>query len=199
MVTVALHWNWPRFAAMLLLMFSGLLRVGESLGTLVEDLSFARPPAAVPHTLLYVRLRTPKTRMTWARRQHARIDEQLCVHFLQLLVAALPSRQRLWTLGYNEFVKRHRIILRVLGIPVEGPMAITPASHRAGGATFYYQLYEDIPWLAWRGRWATTKSLEHYIQEIAAINLWAHVDAMATARIERLAKASEDALRCYFS
>ena len=53
---------------------------------------------------------------------------------------------------------------------VEG-VGLTPASHRAGGATTFYHLFEDTEWIRWRGRWAQQKQLDFYIQEVGAINL----------------------------
>ena len=45
---------------------------------------------------------------------------------------------------------------------------LTPASLRAGGATFWYQLTDSTEWVRFRGRWMNTRMLEIYIQEVAA-------------------------------
>ena len=44
----------------------------------------------------------------------------------------------------------------------------TPGVLRGSGATYFYQQTEHVPLLAWRGRWARQKTLEYYLQEVAA-------------------------------
>ena len=44
----------------------------------------------------------------------------------------------------------------------------TPGVLRGSGATFLYTLTENVQWIAWRGRWARTRTLEFYLQEVAA-------------------------------
>ncbi len=45
---------------------------------------------------------------------------------------------------------------------------LTPASLRAGGATYWYRVRDDADWVRYRGRWSNQRMLEIYIQEVAA-------------------------------
>ena len=60
-------------------------------------------------------------------------------------------------------------MLSQLGVPshfaASGP---TPGSLRGSGATEFYFQTEDVPRIAWRGRWRKAETLEHYLQEVAA-------------------------------
>ena len=51
----------------------------------------------------------------------------------------------------------------------------TPGVLRGSGATFMYLETEDLPLIAWRGRWSKTKTMEFCLQEVAAqrLPLWA--------------------------
>ena len=65
-------------------------------------------------------------------------------------------------------------------------MAAAPGVLRGSGATFFYIATENIPLLAWRGRWARVRTLEHYLQEVAAQVMLSEVSATCRARIKRL-------------
>ena len=56
-----------------------------------------------------------------------------------------------------------------LGIPCkQSQLGATPGVLRGSGATFLYTMCEDVQWIAWGGRWARTRTLEFYLQEVAA-------------------------------
>ena len=44
----------------------------------------------------------------------------------------------------------------------------TPGSLRGSGATEFYLQTEDVPRIAWRGRWRKAETLEHRLQEVVA-------------------------------
>ena len=74
----------------------------------------------------------------------------------------------------------------------------TPGVLRGSGATHFYMCTEDIPLLCWRGRWARTRTLEHYLQEVAAQTLLAELSPACRARIKAL-DSSADAILAFFS
>ena len=59
--------------------------------------------------------------------------------------------------------------MQFFGIAATEAHGLTPASHRGGGATFFFQQGEDLPRTQWRGRWRQLKSMEIYVQEVAAV------------------------------
>ena len=60
-----------------------------------------------------------------------------------------------------------------VGLPAK---LLTPSCLRAGGASFHFAHWgENLPRLAWRGRWRSMKMLEHYVQELAVATVWKHI------------------------
>ena len=66
---------------------------------------------------------------------------------------------------------------------------MTPASLRAGGATWLFEVCRDLSLVRWRGPWASVRTLEVYIQEVAADRLLADAPAAVRDRVARLAGA----------
>lgn len=55
-------------------------------------------------------------------------------------------------------------------------------------ATFLYTRTQDIPLIAWRGRWARTRTLEYYLQEVSAQLLLRELSPSSKARTLELSK-----------
>ena len=86
-----------------------------------------------------------------------------------------------------------------LGLPHRAAdRGATPGVLRGSGATHFYISTENIPLLAWRGRWARTKTLEFYLQEVAAQVLLTEISPAARSRIKSLDDAA-DSLLAHFS
>ena len=68
----------------------------------------------------------------------------------------------------------------------------TPGVLRGSGATHLYLLAENIPLLAWRGRWARSKTFEYFLQEVDA--QLSSLPASSRARIQVVDQASDDLL-----
>ena len=62
--------------------------------------------------------------------------------------------------------KRLRVLLKAVGLPER---AFTAGGLRAGGATHYLRAGASVEWLRHRGRWSAPSSMEHYLQECAAV------------------------------
>lgn len=78
-----------------------------------------------------------------------------------------------------------------LGVPCKlQQKGITPGSLRGSGATQLYLQTENIPLICWRGRWARVKTLEFYLQEVAAQVLLHSLSPASKLMIERLNRAS---------
>ena len=59
----------------------------------------------------------------------------------------------------------------------------TPGVLRGSGATFLYLETEDVQLVAWRGRWSKLKTVEFYLQEVAAQLLLQQLSATSRAKI----------------
>ena len=85
------------------------------------------------------------------------------------------------------FRRQWNAVMGRLGIPVtQSEHGATPGVLRGSGATYLYHQTEDLAWVAWRGRWARTRTLEYYLQEVGAFVLVHSLDSLAKARISVL-------------
>ena len=90
------------------------------------------------------------------------------------------------------FRNRWNRLLDFFGVSHDATVhGLTPGSLRGSGATQAYLLTENIPLIAWRGRWQRTRTLEHYLQEVAAQLLLAELTEESRERIRAFASASD--------
>ena len=164
-VALALLWDWPLFAAALLLGFHGLLRPNEFL-------TLKRKHLVLPRDILsndqicYVAILHSKTRR-YVLRQHARISDEVSVGFLDAVFGCYPADSFLFGCSLSVFRNRWGKLFGHLGIPTsEAAKGITPKSLRGSGASWLYHVTEDVGKVLWRGRWQSRKTLEHYLQDI---------------------------------
>ena len=187
---LALLWGWPREAALLLLTWSGILRIGETLAARRRDLILPRDGApGTKHALLQVYL--PKTRGTAARHQSARIDPADVVQLLDAVFRYLEPEQKLWTGSPGTLRRRFGDLQKALGLPTMRSGNVVPydmASLRGGGATFLLQRFEDAELVRRRGRWLSGRIMECYLQEIAVTTFAERMPAEAHMKVEALAK-----------
>ncbi|CAE7256128.1 unnamed protein product [Symbiodinium sp. CCMP2592] len=195
-LSVALLWDWHRWAALVIIGFLAMLHPGELVLLTRRDLVF--PEDTLGHTSsLFVHLRNPKT-SRFARRQHGRIDDASAIAFLYSVVRHLSLDDRIYPASMHSFRRQWDAVLGRLGLPVRAAdRGATPGVLRGSGATYFYMCTENIPLLAWRGRWARVKTLEYILQEVAAQMLLSELEPACRARIKLLDKAV-DSLLLYF-
>ncbi|CAE8602155.1 unnamed protein product, partial [Polarella glacialis] len=197
-VALSLSWGWPRFAAAILLGFHGLLRIKELLSLTRADLILPADLLAESQ-VAYCRVRDPKTKHIM-RRQHVRISDILSVQFLHSLFSSTHPDELLVGLSPAQFRRRWSVLLSHLSIPVlSSDSGATPGCLRGSGATWFYQATEDVPRLAWRGRWTRVQTLEHYLQEVAGQVLLASLTLQARETISQLAVLAQPALESFIS
>ncbi|CAK0902320.1 unnamed protein product [Prorocentrum cordatum] len=192
-VSVALLWGWHDVAALLLLGFVAMLRPGELTKLVKED---ALLPEALLSTAprLYARVREPKTRHKAARLQHVRVDDEIAVPLLEAWLARLAPQERLWTGSAAQFRAAHDAVTRFLGISTADGVGLTPASLKAGGATWHFEQWENLPMLQWQGRWQASRTMEIYVQEVAAASLLPELPPQVRERIGLFASIAEPLL-----
>ncbi|CAK9004203.1 Guanylate-binding protein 7, partial [Durusdinium trenchii] len=93
----AMAWQWPHFAALLVLGFFGLLRPSELIGLRRQDLSL--PQDHWGDNVIYVRVSQPKTRFRAAAAQHVRLDEAGIAGWVQTIFGSMPMWRKLWPGG----------------------------------------------------------------------------------------------------
>ena len=179
-VAIALAWNWPFFVAAILLGFHGLLRPGEILALRRQDLILARDlVTSVP--LAYVRILGSKTRR-FLQRQHAKISDACAMRFLDALFGQCPGHVPLFACSPAVFRLRWNLVFHRLGVPTaEKDRGVTAKSLRGFGATWLYQMTEDVERIQWRGR---CKNVEHW-SVLFALPSAVHVDSSPLAACEK--------------
>jgi hypothetical protein len=178
--------------------FHGMLRIEELLCMTRADLIL---PADLlsEHCLAFCRVRDPKTKHIM-RRQHVRISDVLTVHYLHAVFASAAPGVLLIGLSPAQFRCRWSKLLTHLSIPVSSAdSGATPGCLRGSGATWFYQATEDVPRIAWRGRWTRVQTLEHYLQEVAGQVLLAGLSANHRTSIKLLAELAQPALESFIS
>ena len=166
-LTVALLWNWYAFAGIVALGFGGMLHPAEFLALTRKDLVFPED-ALFQQKSMYVFVKNPKT-ARFARRQHARIDDESLIFLARCIFGPLPLDVRLFGASPAVFRRQWNCLFDHLGIPRrQAARGATPGVLRGSGATHEYLQTSDIAQIQWKGRWSRLRTLEYYIQEVAA-------------------------------
>ncbi|OLP97449.1 hypothetical protein AK812_SmicGene20236 [Symbiodinium microadriaticum] len=197
-ITVALLWGWPFFTAALLLGFHGLLRPGEFLKLRRRDLILPRD-LLTSTPIAYVRILGAKTKR-FLQRQHAKISDVLAVRFLEALYGSAPRAEPLFNCSPAVFRRRWNCLFQHLGVPTgDNEQGVTPKCLRGSGATWLYQLTEDIGRIQWRGRWQQRRTLEHYLQDVAGQLLLTDLTESQRSAVLELAPFAATFLSLYVS
>ena len=117
---------------------------------------------------LAVCIENPKTKRVGGRIQHVVIRDLSTISWVQWLVGDLPDDVPLFTLSGPVLRRRFQDLVSATGM--EG-LKFTPAGLRASGATYLYVGGISVNRLRLVGRWRVVSSLEHYVQEAAAVQL----------------------------
>ena len=163
MFGISLLWGWPRFAG-LVFGFCSMLRPDEFLSASRGDLVLPsdRPEVSGDAFLQIAEARTRR----FMRHQHARISDAEVVQFLEVIFGLLGRHEPLAPYGAASFRSRWNAMFLQLGVPshvaTSGPKM---GSLRGSGATEVCFQTEDVPRIAWRGRWRKAETPEHYFQE----------------------------------
>eukprot|EP00438_Fugacium_kawagutii_P034033 Skav222219 [mRNA] locus=scaffold552:275929:282761:+ [translate_table: standard] len=186
-VAVAFLWGWRSWAGLVLLGFAAMLHPSEMLALVRRDLIF---PSDVCYdsSALFIRIRDPKT-ARFARRQHGRVDDPGIIFVVESLFGSLAADDKLYGCSMHVFRRQWNSVMDHLGVPFkQADHGATPGVLRGSGATFLYSASEDINWVAWRGRWSKVRTLEYYLQEVAAYVMIHNLHPIAKARIEVLSR-----------
>ena len=167
MCTVALALGWVYEAAVIMMGWAGLMRIGEVLAATRSELVLPCDSApGTPFALIIIK--SPKTRGRHARHQAARIDQRDLIAFLTAVYKDFPKGAQLWPFSASTLRKRFGMLLRSLELPDKKSGPTRPfdlGSLRAGGATWLLHFTEDPEVVRRRGRWLSTRVLEIYLQE----------------------------------
>eukprot|EP00438_Fugacium_kawagutii_P023074 Skav201172 [mRNA] locus=scaffold65:774040:778439:- [translate_table: standard] len=190
MLSVALLWGWKSMAGAIALSFGALLRPGELLASTRADLLL---PSDVDHSQQYaiLSIKEPKSRFTTARHQAARLDSADLIQVVEMCFSSLRNYERLWPFSGQTYRARFRAILVALRLPTKfeaGLRSLDPGSLRSGGATWIMMVSENSELCRRRGRWASMRMMEVYVQETMAVQYLRMIPDDVRSRVMSLAK-----------
>lgn len=189
MTTVCLLWGWYRWIGVTLIGFLGMLHPAEFINLKRADLLLPAD-SLVQKPVLYVHIRHPKT-ARFARRQHCKIDDSTVLEFVTVVFGALNPEAQLFQGGSAAYRRRWNLVLEKLHIPSTLEFSgATPGVLRGSGATYLYLQHEDLSLVQWRGRWAQIKTVEHYIQEVAAQSMIARLPQASRGIVKIFSEAA---------
>ena len=104
MFSIAVLWNWRRWAATFLLAFEGIARIGEVLEATRADLVLPSDSFEPELRIAYMRVRKPKSRRRGKGRiQHIRIQHAPAVDFLEDVFGRLDSSLKFFSFFCSGF------------------------------------------------------------------------------------------------
>eukprot|EP00434_Breviolum_minutum_P041524 symbB.v1.2.036938.t1/scaffold5335.1/size28330/1 len=170
LIAGAWSWGWKREAACFALAWGALLRIGEILAAKREDLVL---PSDIGNSVDFVllRIKEPKTRYRAARHQAGKLEQADLIEVVRIGFADLKPFEMLWNFSGSTLRLRLQKLLEKLDLPSknhERPKALSLASFRPGGATHLMSVCESAELVRRRGRWASFRVMEIYLQEVAA-------------------------------
>lgn len=171
MVGLAITWGWLPMAACLALAWGALLRPGELLGAFRRDLLL---PSDLSGTIGFALLSIaePKSRHTTARHQSAKLDIPDLLTLVDVAFRDYKPNQKLWPHAASTMRSRFNRLLRALKLPCTHQpnlRCLDLGSVRSGGATWLMLMTENSDLCRRRGRWASHRMMEIYVQETMAL------------------------------
>ncbi|CAE7185797.1 unnamed protein product, partial [Symbiodinium microadriaticum] len=168
--SLGLVWKWSRFVGVVLIGFLCMLHPSEYLMLTRGDL-------ILPSDVL------SRDRVAYVAVQMTRF----CV--IEALFGHLPFDCRLYPGSKNTFRSQWNAVMQRLEIPFkQADKGVTPGVLRGSGVTHLYLETEGLVKVVRRGRWARQKTVEFYLQEVAAQVVLQRWPAQSRARIAGLAE-----------
>eukprot|EP00435_Cladocopium_sp_Y103_P050506 s1798_g15.t1 len=178
MCTVAWHFGWYSWVAATVLAFFGAGRLGEVLKCCREDLVLPQDVFEEPGSPVFLRLRSFKSQFRQpAKVQHMKVVDRAASLLLAKVFRSLPLDAPLFASTPYQYRKRWDLVLRMLSIPSR--FQLTPGGLRGGAAVYHYKCGKPINDLMWLLRLRSQTTLESYLQEVAALNLFARLPSEA--------------------
>lgn len=151
---------WRALSTLLLVGFFGLLRPGELFGLKAQD-AVAPNSLTMGSSFAVVRVARPKNSRQMGVQQYVEIRRPDAVNWLTWLKGSRPAHAALWASTPSRFRSMFKKVCCALKVDT---LRLSPASLRAGGATWLVDEGVEISRVRFLGRWAHLRSLEHYIQ-----------------------------------
>ena len=201
LASLSMLWGWIREACVLLISWTGLLRIGEVFAATRNDLILPRDAAPGTKSCL-IKIHQPKTRGRSAKHQVAKIDFPDVIALLDAVFGSCDVHEKLWPFSPQTMRVRFKQLQRALGFQPTRAGGYVPyelSSLRPGGATFFLQLTEDGDYVRRKGRWLFAKVLEIYVQEAVVATYQSRLSSSSRKDVEFLAGSFHDILHSAIS
>ncbi len=196
--SLCLLWEWHRWLVVTLIGFLGMLHPSEFLGLVRRDVLLPGD-SLLGGDVFYVHIRQPKT-ARFARRQHCKIDDRQTLLYVQAVIGKLPPSEAVFPGSPHAYRRLWNLILSHLQIPsTQRDRGATPGVLRGSGATHMYLECEDLSRVQWRGRWSQLRTVEHYVQEVAAQTMLYRLPSHARHRVAVFNDAASGLLQDFLS
>ena len=192
---LSLSWGWARWAAVTALSFFGACRVGEPLTALRQDLILPEE-AGLSSPVCFLNISAPKaSRKGRGRVQHTKITDPTAVGLAESILAPLKPEEPLYPSTLSSYRRRWDAVLAALEVPKS--IRLTPGGLRGGGAIFLYHIGTPVANIQWTMRIKTQQTLEHYLQETAALAVIHKLPASSKDKIQSCARMLPFILRLF--
>ena len=168
---VALAWSfrWYRWAAVTLICYTGIARIGEVLRCRRSGLLLPRDVLDDESDAAFVLLARSKTSYrSKAVVQHLKIDDRYVITLLDKVYCGYDGATPLY--HGSPSVYRHRWNKLMMILNCNG-LAVTPGGLRGGGAVSAYREGKSLQEIMWRMRLRSQQTLESYLQEVSALSV----------------------------
>ena len=195
-LAVCLTWGWRTEAGIFAMAWGALLRIGEAT-TATRSLLVLPRDVLWSQSFALVVIPEPKTRLRTARHQSAKLEAADLVQVVDIAFRQLSPSDRLWPASAQTLRRRLDSVLERLHIPTarshHKPLDL--GSFRPGGATYILQQTEDAELVRRRGRWASGKVMEIYLQEVSASTFYPALPAATRKLVFQAASAFPSVLQ----
>lgn len=193
MLALAITWKWYKWAAITSLAYHGATRIGEPLRARRRDLLLPHE-AGLDKPMMFLNISAPKPgRRGIGKIQHSRIRDPTTVALAAFAFGSLQKDDQLYPASASTFRKRWDLLLQALRVPAK--LALTPACCRPGGAVFLYHQDTPLQSILWQMRIRHLVTLEHYIQEVAAVNVLQQLPKPCLQVVKNFAKMLPELMR----
>eukprot|EP00971_Amphidinium_carterae_P196339 3895684-Amphidinium_carterae.1 len=175
--------NWRRTALALLLAFQGLLRPGELAALRRQHILLPQDLAGSEQSLV-ICITQSKTTQRAARLQSVMVTDPIVVDLASCLLHHDAASAPLVRGGLRELHKKFAYLREALNLAVS---PFTLGTLRGGGAIWHIQQSQSLAMLQWRGRWASERSVQHYLQLGLAATALASLEPETRKKIEAMA------------
>ena len=142
MLSISIAWGMDHLTLLLGAGFLCLLRAQEIRNLRFHD--FLTPSRLLSaDQVLLITVRSPKMRRITAKRTYTRIDQPGFVDYADAYVAHFPALAPVFNGTYAQFRAAFRALGAELGLPLDGPLALTWGSCRPGGATWLLRAFDN--------------------------------------------------------